>query len=103
MQQLLEFRARLCVKGGLLRPFERVANCCVLYPIPKPPRRTSRLLMSCPSKDPGLQANPSCGPKFFFEVAVRSPPLLMVKPVRAAAPAPGTGLLIKPCNSLKGE
>src|ERR1700682_1428949 len=82
MQQLVELRVRLWVKGGLLRPFERVASCCVLYQIPKPPRRTSLFWKSCPSSEPGLQLKPTCGPKFLLEVAVRSPPFLMVHPVR---------------------
>src|SRR5260370_24798376 len=63
MQQCVELNVRLVVYGGLLRPFERVANCCVLNPMPKPPRRTSLLL-----KTAGLHAKPICGPKFFLLV-----------------------------------
>src|ERR1022692_3371258 len=49
-------RYRLVRKGGLKRPFDVIANCSRLYPMPKPPRRTSLLLRR------GVHAKPSCGP-----------------------------------------
>jgi len=51
--------ARRIQEGGLLLPFKEIAWSSPLKAIPTPPRTTIRSLYF-----DGLQANPSCGPKF---------------------------------------
>src|ERR1017187_3533681 len=50
-------RYRLVRSGGLPRPFDVIANCSRLYPMPKPPRKTSLLLGR------GVHGKPICGPQ----------------------------------------
>src|SRR6516225_2849934 len=91
------YRSSPTTHGGLKRPFEVIASCWRLYPIPPPPRRTSLFFIAC-----GLQAKPSCGPQLFLLVPKRSPPCFILIPVRTASPAPSRGLLICPSVSVSG-
>src|SRR5207248_7234826 len=80
----------LSTNGGLKR-VSRVLDWTIpLKATPKPPRKTSRLPNSCLASSLGLQAKPSCGPKFVFWGVNWLPPVRTLMLLKRLPPLPNT-------------